>query len=826
MKRFFAIAGLMTAAAISLTNCQPKEIGADLIPAGKTVYISASTDAGVKTTNDGVKTLWAENDAINLFCTSGSGYTDLGEVTIADGVGTTQATLAVTSTALPAEDQEVTWYAMYPYNSYLTTPGTQTDARTYIGHSVSIEQEGFDNMDKLSDNRCPMYGVATGKIGNVNIPMKHLTSVVEFNITNNSGSGLTVKSVTMTASEDIVGQYYIAIDGDAPVYTPRGDTYVKKSALVNLTNGTLASGASGKVYLPIKPYIQSDSEALLVEVVCTVDGSDKTATFELNPTGPKAVFSAGKIKPVALELQKFTEKEYPVIDALNSTGAAKVVGAVVTMVSSKTFFITDDTGSMQVYMNATPTVEKGDIVTVEGNVTTSRNAKRFSNTASNPTTVTVTGEANPIPADSWSGSQVAAAYEQENNTAYVTFTATYDGSYMASVDGAGDVKIYIAERAAGVNLPKSGEVCTMTGFVCGWSLYQETTKEVIFFAESIEVQGGSSAYLSVSPTSVDIDQPGGSAEVEVSSDDNNWTIDASSVPDWLTAIKSGTKVTFSADANTEQKRSATVTINHSNGSLSKTVKVSQEGAVVDDILSLSAASISFGSTGNDPIVLTVTCNSNNWSIDNSTVPSWLTVTPDNQSEPMTITVVAQDNTGEARNAEVVVNHPNGTLSRTLKVGQNAASSGGSSTYVKVTSASALTDGQYLIVYEEASVAMNGGLTTLDAASNNKSVTISGNSITWSGDDIYFTYKSSEKSLLGAGGVYLAHNEKKNNILNGVSTYDAASCELDISFDSDGNVIILSPAGYNLRYNASSGQNRFRFYSTTSTQKLVQLYKKQ
>ena len=74
---------------------------------------------------------------------------------------------------------------------------------------VLINQDGFDNMSALSRTACPMYGVAKGKTASeVNVPMKQLASVIEFNITNNTGSALIVNSVTLNATEDIVGTYY------------------------------------------------------------------------------------------------------------------------------------------------------------------------------------------------------------------------------------------------------------------------------------------------------------------------------------------------------------------------------------------------------------------------------------------------------------------------------------------------------------------------------------------------------------------------------------------------------------------------------------------
>jgi hypothetical protein len=178
---------------------------------------------------------------------------------------------------------------------------------------------------------------------------------------------------------------------------------------------------------------------------------------------------------------------------------------------------------------------------------------------------------------------------------------------------------------------------------------------------------------------------------------------------------------------------------------------------------------------------------------------------------------------------LVVHHANGELSRNLNISQNAASSSGSKTYTLVTSTSQLTTGEYIIVYTPESgdsFAMNGGLSALDAANNGVKVTVSGTSISYSGDDVYFNYDASEGSFVGAGGKYLAHTGTSNKI-NSVSTYAEASCKMAVTFDGS-NVLITAPSAYVLRYNNDSGQNRFRFYKATSTSQTlqqIQLYKK-
>ena len=147
MKRFFAFAGLMTAAAISLTNCQPKEIAVDAAASGSVFSLTASAP-GTKTTNSDLSTLWAQDDELAVFYSEGNGYTSLGAVPIVDGVGTGSGKFELSSqTALPSQAD---WYILYPYYelhdsstgdiyNQLNTPAAHTGDRN---HSAFLPQRG------------------------------------------------------------------------------------------------------------------------------------------------------------------------------------------------------------------------------------------------------------------------------------------------------------------------------------------------------------------------------------------------------------------------------------------------------------------------------------------------------------------------------------------------------------------------------------------------------------------------------------------------------------------------------------------------------------
>lgn len=160
------------------------------------------------------------------------------------------------------------------------------------------------------------------------------------------------------------------------------------------------------------------------------------------------------------------------------------------------------------------------------------------------------------------------------------------------------------------------------------------------------------------------------------------------------------------------------------------------------------------------------------------------------------------------------------------VAKDDDSSASSDVYTKVTSTANAGEGTYLIVYEAGSVAFNGGLTTLDAANNNSSVTITDNTIESNAttDAMAFTITavSGGYTIQSASGYYIGQTSNANGLKsNTTTTYDNT-----ITFNADGSANVVSGGAY-LRYNKNSGSYRFRYYKsdTYNNQQAIALYKK-
>ena len=149
-------------------------------------------------------------------------------------------------------------------------------------------------------------------------------------------------------------------------------------------------------------------------------------------------------------------------------------------------------------------------------------------------------------------------------------------------------------------------------------------------------------------------------------------------------------------------------------------------------------------------------------------------------------------------------------------------------YEKVTTAPSDWSGEYLIVYEEGSVAFNGGLSTLDAVGNTIEVVMNDNKIeaTEETDAAAFTIAKNADgayTIKSASGKYIGVSSNSNGLKQ---TDNASTYTHNLSIDDDENAVIkaaFSGSNMSLRYNEANNQTRFRYYK--EGQKAIQLYKK-
>lgn len=153
---------------------------------------------------------------------------------------------------------------------------------------------------------------------------------------------------------------------------------------------------------------------------------------------------------------------------------------------------------------------------------------------------------------------------------------------------------------------------------------------------------------------------------------------------------------------------------------------------------------------------------------------------------------------------------------------NSGSTPSGKTYQKITSTNDLTDGDYLIVYEDGSFVLDGSLSNLDASDNRFAVTISDNKIE-TDQNVYFTYDATARTLKSASGYYIGRTASSNGF-----DFDTETAYQNAISFSSGNAVIAgcnvngSATTAKLQYWKSGSNGKFRYY--ISGQQSIQLYK--
>ena len=301
MKRSICLLGLLVTATLLLTNCQKEaELTAtegtnkEVVKEGIPFSLIASTPE-TKTANDGLNTVWQNNDAVSVFHSpaGGSGYVNEGEFTIVTADLPTNTFRGTISDAPTSGNHD--WFMFYPYHANLVTPVNDSERYFTVGHPYngSETQNGNNSMAHLAGTSFPLYGKAESVSYDAvpSISLNHACAYLEFNVTNNSTEPLIVEQITFKATEDIIGTYYIDFhDLSNVVFTSSGATYTKPTAVLNVEDGvSIAIGSSAKFYMGIKPFTAPKDSELEV----TINGYKKT--IAITKEGGVS-FSAGKIK--------------------------------------------------------------------------------------------------------------------------------------------------------------------------------------------------------------------------------------------------------------------------------------------------------------------------------------------------------------------------------------------------------------------------------------------------------------------------------------------------------------------------------------------------
>ena len=244
-----------------------------------------------KTINDGLATKWQLNDTISVFhAVAGTeNFVNDGKF-VCDDADKGHFT-GVLNGELD-EELDYDWYMIFPYNKNIVTPKSISSGYLNVGNTTEYQTDN-DSKSHLCGKNFPL----AGKVSNVDasltpsVSMRNLTSVLAINVTNNSGAGLTVTSVSVETETDIVGTYFINFaDINSIQYTASGDSYVYNVSTLKVNNGAeLADGESAIFYIGVKPFSLDSGDKLTIKV--NTFSKTKTVTDQV-------VFSAGSIKTI------------------------------------------------------------------------------------------------------------------------------------------------------------------------------------------------------------------------------------------------------------------------------------------------------------------------------------------------------------------------------------------------------------------------------------------------------------------------------------------------------------------------------------------------
>lgn len=309
MKKYSLLMGLMCAA-LSITSCSKDNTETFDKPKGYEFELYAAPQT--RTEVDGLDMKWSANDAMNVFHapTGTTNYSSNDQFTLAE-IESGRFTGLITDTEFDPNGT-YDWYVLYPYKSQKTTPALD-EAYFGIGsYATSVQtQKGINNQDHICGVDIPLYGKVTNTTGSPSLQMHHIATLFRINVINTGSADLNVTSITLTsASENLIGTYYLDITGDTPVVNPSDDNFVSKTATLNVTDGIVAPDATGSFYLATRAFTAPEGEQLTLKVTANGETVEKVATLS-----KKTTFAAGKINKLNVNVaaEAYVPAEYAII---------------------------------------------------------------------------------------------------------------------------------------------------------------------------------------------------------------------------------------------------------------------------------------------------------------------------------------------------------------------------------------------------------------------------------------------------------------------------------------------------------------------------------
>lgn len=780
MKKLFLLLG-MAAAMVNFAGCQKNEIdGVDNTNKGGSTFELIADIAQTKTTLDvenGYKVDWEEGDVIYMVTSDGtwgkpwssenSNLETIAEFTYADGKFTSEATID------PGEYTFKGMYAAASQKSYHRGASSTHKLEATQTQNCANPTAHIKSNDALVGTFAATVPMA--EIAKMN--MSHLYTLMQVNVKNATGAAIEVTNFEMTAEgADLAGIFNVTAF-DKPALTTKQDA--TSTITVNLTGGTVENNASLPVYFIMAPL--SDYSGDVTFKVTDAEGKTYTKTVTLSGIS----FEAGKYNttPYTISTADVAEPEPEGVKTATISFAST---------TQRTSYSTSE----QIWENegVTFTNSKGSSTT---NVADYSNPARFYK--SSDISVTAPGNITKLEFDC-----TGLKSEYVTPFAYLDGASNNNDIVTISLDGTSSTVTYtdLSAQARANSLTVSYIVADPTA-----------PSITVSNLTGVPARGVDSAELTYEVDNIEYS-------------DLTVTCDGAIVTSALKGDDGVIDYVVSANS-TSSAREGLITISY--GDLVKEVKVAQ----LAPIFTVSNDAVELGATEDSNKTVTVISDFD-WEL--SMEGTGYTVTPTSyiwaEGGQETITIQATAARTEEGVADLgTITIVNSTTGQQLTIDVTQATSyeveGGVKKFVKVTSAPTDWSGTYLIVYESGKVAFDGSRTTLDAVSNTKEVTITNGEIEATDDmmDITFDIATNDTNytVKSKSGYYVGQTSNANGLKSDATT----TYPNTFSLNNDGTVNVVSGNAY-LRYNATSGQNRFRYFksSTYTNQKAISLYKLQ
>lgn len=548
MKKIMLSLGLMFAA-LTLTNCSneiDENVNANL--GGSAFELTASIDQSRIATENGVAT-WVAGDQINLhYAVAGATtYTDNGAFSIADedvAAGRFTGTLGADLTDGTSYD----WYALYPYSKYVSAPTGDNYYQLWTNQTVEM-----GSMSHLTGRNSPLYGVAKGVVAGeaVQLGMKHLGTLLKIKVANEA-EDFTIQSIQFaTTSQKITGSYLINYTGETPVVTMSGDNYTYEDITLTVADGGyfVEAGTDGEdcyFYAAVAPFTAPAGEVITITV-----NTDKGSVEIVKEITADTEFKAGVINNVNAYIDQVAEtvKAYPYTETFGSDLGDFLVENVA-LGSLSAIWSYDSYGYAKASGYKAGDATEGWLISP---------------------VIDMTGAVKPV----------------------VIFD--HAGNYFTnSTNMASDVSLFVREKGgewSELTIPNfpagnawswasSGQI-DLAAYVgkqiqLGFKYTSTTSRAGTWEVKNLEVREGE-ATLSVA-NSLELENSASNGTIDIITEfAEGYTITATDDADWLTVSVTGTTLSYSADANTGNSRSAVITVTATNGTivLTATVNVSQ-----------------------------------------------------------------------------------------------------------------------------------------------------------------------------------------------------------------------------------------------------------